>query len=127
MIPKIVLVGTGRFGNNHLRNLVELDKKRIIQLLGVVEVDPKRLETVQKEYKIKTSTNYQIFVNDADAFDVVTPAFTHYNLVKKMLSKKKHVFVEKPLTLDYYGAIKLVKLAKKKQVSFTSRTHIQIQ
>ncbi len=116
MRPKIVLVGTGRFGNNHLRNLIELDRKRSIQLLGVVDVDPKRLETVQKEYKIKTSTDYQIFINDADAFDVVTPAFTHYNLVKKLLSEKKHVFVEKPLALSYNDAIKLAKLAKKNKL-----------
>ena len=113
MRPKIVLVGTGRFGGNHLRNLVELDKKRIIQLVGVADTDLARLETVQKEYKIKTSVNYLDFINNADAFDVVTPAFTHYDIVEKLLSKKKHVFVEKPLAFTYSDATKLVKLAKK--------------
>ena len=113
MRPKIVLVGTGRFGGNHLRNLVELDKKRIIQLVGVADTDLARLETVQKEYKIKTSVNYLDFINNADAFDVVTPAFTHHDIVEKLLSKKKHVFVEKPLAFTYSDATKLVKLAKK--------------
>ena len=113
MRPKIVLVGTGRFGGNHLRNLVELDKKRIIQLVGVTDTDLARLETVQKEYKIKTSVNYLDFINNADAFDVVTPAFTHHDIVEKLLSKKKHVFVEKPLALTYSNATKLVKLSKK--------------
>lgn len=113
MRPKIVLVGTGRFGGNHLRNLVELDKKRIIQLVGVADTDLARLETVQKEYKIKTSVNYLDFINNADAFDVVTPAFTHHDIVEKLLSEKKHVFVEKPLALTYSDATKLVKLAKK--------------
>jgi predicted dehydrogenase len=113
MQPRIVLVGTGRFGNNHLRNLIELDKNKKIKFLGVVDTDSKRLEVVKKKYKIRTSTNYQTFLDDADAFDVVTPAFTHYNLVKKLLSEKKHVFVEKPLALKYKDTITLVKLAKK--------------
>jgi predicted dehydrogenase len=116
MQPKIVLVGTGRFGNNHLRNLIELDKRKKIKFLGVVDTDSKRLEIVQKKYKIKTSTKYQTFLDDADAFDVVTPAFTHYSLVKKLLSEKKHVFVEKPLALKYKDALNLVKLAKKQKL-----------
>lgn len=116
MRPKIVLVGTGRFGNNHLRNLVKLDKKRIIQLVGVADTDLTRLEIVQKKYKIKTSTDYLDFINNADVFDVVTPAFTHYNIVKKLLSGKKHVFVEKPLAFTFSDATKLVKLAKKNKL-----------
>ena len=116
MRPKIVLVGTGRFGNNHLRNLVKLDKKKIIQLVGVADTDLTRLEIVQKKYKIKTSTDYLDFINNADAFDVVTPAFTHYNIVKKLLSGKKHVFVEKPLAFTFSNATKLVKLAKKNKL-----------
>jgi predicted dehydrogenase len=113
MRPKIVLVGIGRFGNNHLRNLVELDKKHVIELLGVVDIDPKRLEIVQKKYNIKISTDYHDFLKNANGFDVATPAFTHYNLVKKLLSEEKHVFVEKPLALTYNDATKLVKLAQK--------------
>jgi UDP-N-acetylglucosamine 3-dehydrogenase len=116
MRPRIVLVGTGRFGNNHLRNLVELDKKRIIELVGVADTDLTRLEDVQKKYKIKTSTDYLDFINNADAFDVVTPAFTHYDIVRKLLSRKKHVFVEKPLASNFSDAAKLVKLAKENKL-----------
>ena len=116
MKPRIVQVGTGRFGNNHLRNLVELDKRKIIEFLGVVDTDPKQLETVQKNYKIKTTTDYQEFLDNSDAFDVVTPAFTHYKIVKNLLLKKKHVFVEKPLALTYKNSKELVGLAKKNKL-----------
>ncbi len=116
MIPKIVLVGTGRFGNNHLRNLVDLDKNGIIKLIGVVDTDPNRLKIMKKKFFIPTSVDYREFLNMADAFDVVTPASTHFTLVKSLLLEKKHVFVEKPFTLNYDKAVKLVKLAKKNKV-----------
>ena len=117
MKPKIVLVGSGRFGNNHLRNLIELDKKRIIEFVGVSEIDKKKLKDIQKTYQLKTSQNYFDFIEEADAFDVVTPAFTHYDIVKKLLSQKKHVFVEKPLALTFNDATKLSRLAKKNKVT----------
>jgi len=116
MIPKIVLVGTGRFGNNHLRNLVDLDKNGIIKLIGVVDTDPNRLKIMKKKFSIPTSVNYRDFLNMTDAFDVVTPASTHFTLVKSLLLEKKHVFVEKPFTLNYDKAVKLVNLAKKNNV-----------
>ena len=99
MIPKIVLIGTGRFGNNHLRNLVDLDKNGIIKLIGVVDTDPSQLKTIEKEYTISTSTDYRDFLSTANAFDVVTPAFTHFSLVKSLLLEK--VFYSKFLRTLY--------------------------
>jgi predicted dehydrogenase len=116
MKPKIVLVGTGRFGNNHLRNLVDLDKKGIVEFLGVADTDPIQLKKVEEKYKVKTTTDYQNYLNIADAFDVVTPAFTHYKIVKNLLLKKKHIFVEKPLALTYKDSMKLVNIADKNKL-----------
>ena len=111
--PKIVLVGIGRFGNNHLRNLMQLDKKNIIKLIGVIDVDLQILKKIKKEFGINTSNDYKLFVKYADAFDIVTPAFTHYSIAKYILNKQKHVFVEKPLSLNSSDAKKLVKLSQK--------------
>jgi UDP-N-acetylglucosamine 3-dehydrogenase len=113
MRPKIVLIGAGRFGANHLRNLVKLDKKKKIDLVGVVDSDEKIIKNVKKNYGIIVEKDYKIFIENADAFDLVTPAHTHYTITKKLLSKKKHVFVEKPLSLKSSEAKELVKLSKK--------------
>jgi predicted dehydrogenase len=115
MKPRIVLVGAGKFGTNHLRNLVALDKKKIIQLVGVVDTDDNILSDIKKEYSIQTSMNYRYFVELADAFDIVTPASTHYQFAKFFLNNNKHVFVEKPLALSSKHATELVCLAKKKR------------
>ncbi len=112
MKPRIVLVGTGRFGKNHLRNLILLDKKKVLKLVGVVDVNKKTLLSIEKEYKVKTSTQYRDFLEIADAFDVVTPAATHYKIVKFFLKNNKHVFVEKPLSFSTKEAKELTSLAK---------------
>ena len=113
MIPRVVLVGAGRFGKNHLRNLSLLDKKKMLKLIGVVDVDKKLLLSIEKEYKVKTSTEYRDFLKLADAFDVVTPAASHYKFVKFFLKNNKHVFVEKPLSFSVKEANELTSIAKR--------------
>ena len=52
MIPKIVLVGVGRFGKNHLKALIELENKKKLKLIGIVELDPKIRKNLKNKYKI---------------------------------------------------------------------------
>lgn len=113
MLPKIVLVGAGRFGKNHLRTLINLDKKKIIKFVGVVEQDSKILREIKNIYKLPVSKNLNDFLSNVDGFDVVTPPCTHYKIVKYILKKKKHVFVEKPLTIKSKDANELYLLSKK--------------
>jgi len=113
MIPKIVLVGSGRFGENHLRTLKKLDSSKIIKFIGVIDLDPKVRQKIKKKFHVKTTDNIQDFLEQADGFDVVTPPDSHYKIVKFLLKKNKHVFVEKPLTLKSKQAEELVSLASK--------------
>ena len=113
MIPKIVLVGGGRFGENHLRTLKKLDSSKIIKLIGVIDLDPKVRQKIKKKFHVKTTNNLQYFLEQADGFDVVTPPDSHYKLVKFLLKKNKHVFVEKPLTLKSKQSEELISLARK--------------
>lgn len=113
MIPKIVLIGAGRFGGNHLRTLKKLDSSKIIKFIGVIDLDPKVRQKIKKNFHVETSDNIQDFLEKADGFDVVTPPDSHYKLVKLLLKKNKHVFVEKPLTLKSKQSEELVLLARK--------------
>lgn len=115
MKSKIVLIGAGKFGSNHLRTLTTLHDRGKIDLIGVVDADKKILQNVRKKYSVSTSMNYKQFLTEANSFDIVTPAFTHHNLAKKLLNSSKNVFVEKPLSLNFKNANELVKLAKKRK------------
>jgi len=115
MEPKIVLVGVGKFGKNHLRVLKELEKDGLCILYGVVDKRVEVLENVKKSYNVETSMNLADFLeSDVDAMDIVTPANTHYEVCKKCLTKGKHVFVEKPLATSYDEARRLTQLAADK-------------
>jgi predicted dehydrogenase len=111
MKPRIVLVGVGRFGKNHLRVLKELEKDGLCTLNGVVDKQVETLEKVRKNYDVAVTTDLEVLKGDVDALDIVTPADTHFELCKECLTAGKHVFVEKPLTIKYSEAKKLVRLA----------------
>ena len=115
MKPKIVLVGVGRFGKNHLRVLKELEKDGLCTLYGVVDKRVEILESVRRDYNVATTSSLAEFLkSDIDVVDIVTPADTHFEVCQECLAAGKHVFVEKPLATNYAEARKLVQFAADK-------------
>ena len=95
-MTKVLLLGLGRWGVNHLRNLNLMAVE-----LYVAEVDAKRLEPARKLGlpENRLTTNYHDFIGKMDCVVVVTPAQTHFSICKEFLEAGKDVFVEKPITL----------------------------
>jgi len=93
---KVLLIGIGRWGANHLRVLHALPVE-----LFVSELDPKRFETARKLGLADShlAADYRQFAAQADAAVIVTPAQSHFALCRQFLEAGKDVFVEKPLTL----------------------------
>jgi predicted dehydrogenase len=112
--PKIVLVGAGRFGKNHLRVWKELEVEGHCLLYGVVDSRIDVLEDIAKRLSVNVSLNLNdLLEHDIDGVDVVTPTDTHFGIGQACLNAKKHLFVEKPLTSNYHDAEKLVNLARR--------------
>jgi predicted dehydrogenase len=109
---KVLLLGIGRWGANHLRVLNSLPIE-----LYVSELDPKRLEAAKKLGipDARLTTDYKTFASVVDAAVVVTPAQSHFPLCKEFLAAGKDVFVEKPLTLLPKESKKLAELADAKK------------
>jgi predicted dehydrogenase len=91
-MPKILLVGLGRRGVNHLRSLKNLPVE-----LYVAELDPKQLEPARKLGipGERLTANYQEFLPVVDGVVLVTPAQTHFPLCRECLVAGKDVFVKK--------------------------------
>jgi predicted dehydrogenase len=107
---RLLLIGIGRWGANHLRVLHSLPLE-----LFVSELDGKRLDAARK-LGIPDShlaTDYKQFAAQADAVVIVTPAQTHFPLGRQFLEAGKDVFIEKPLTLSPDDAKQLAQLADK--------------
>ena len=110
-MTKILLLGLGRWGVNHLRNLNSMPIE-----LYVAEVGAKQLEPARKLGlpDARLTTNYKDFMAKVDGVVIVTPAQTHFALCKEFLEAGKDVFVEKPLTLANDESKALAELAARK-------------
>lgn len=111
--PKILLIGAGRFGEQHLKALLALEKEGRILFAGVVERNPERRVTIAATYHVPIfDALTPRLLRGVDAVDVVTQPSTHYALVSKLI-RKTNVFVEKPVTLIPREALRLAALAGK--------------
>ncbi len=109
-MTKVLLIGLGRWGVNHLRNLHSLPIE-----LHVAEVDAKRLEPARKLGlpEGRLTTDYKAWISKVDCVVVATPAQTHFPISREVLGAGKDVFVEKPMTLVSAEARQLADLAAK--------------
>lgn len=107
---KILQVGLGRWGANHLRVWHELRQE-----LYVAELDQKQhsLCEVYNLDKSKISSNYHDFLSKVDAVDIVTPTDSHFPLAQEALQAGKDLFIEKPITVTAQDALALAELAEK--------------
>jgi predicted dehydrogenase len=111
----IAVVGLGYWGPNLLRNFSQLSECKVKVCCDLSETI---LEQTQTQYPdVATTKNFDSVVDDPEIHAVViaTSAVTHYKLAKQAILKGKHVFVEKPLTLDVKQAAELVELADQKK------------
>ena len=106
----ILLLGLGRWGVNHLRNLNLLPVE-----LYVAEVEDKLLEPARKLGipAERLTTDYKKFLSAADGAVIATPAQSHFPLCKEFLEAGKDVFVEKPLAITNDESKQLAELAQK--------------
>ena len=122
---RIAIIGYGYWGPNLVRNFW---KNSQCIVTHVIDFDKDRLKSVNKDYpSINTKNTFEEVLNDksVDCIAIATPVHTHYELVKKSLQKKKHVFVEKPLTHSYKKAKELINLAKEKKcILFVDNTYL---
>jgi len=111
---RICVVGAGRWGKNHIRTLHELGF-----LAGIVEADSDTRDVFRgKHPEAKTfATVREAIEEDFDGFTVATPAETHFKIAEFIITHKKHVLVEKPLTLKASEARRLKELAEENGVN----------
>ncbi len=112
---KVCVVGAGNWGKNHIRTLYELGV-----LGGIVDTDNDLLNQFSKQYpnvKVISKLNEALLDTEFSGFTVATPAETHFNIAKKIITAKRHLLIEKPFTLNTDDARQLLKLAEKYNVN----------
>lgn len=109
---KVAVVGCGYWGKNLVRNFFELGALRAIS-------DPNQNQalSISQQYKnVPILSLAEIAASSSiDAVVIATPAALHAEHVELFLRAGKHVFVEKPLSLDLASAHQLRELANNSQ------------
>lgn len=114
MKKRICVIGGGRWGENHIKTLKEMNN-----LGAVVDVSEARLQELHDKYGMDIYTN----LDDAiaygyDGYDVVTSAETHYEIGKKLLSLGLPCIIEKPMTMKNEESAELVQIARDNNANF---------
>jgi len=113
---KVIQIGTGGWGKNHSRVLSEFGV-----LSAICDINLERA----KEFGEKYNVNYYKTIKELyekeefDAAFICTPTSTHSEIALELIQKKKHVFVEKPMTYLSDDGEKLVEEAKRNKVILT--------
>ena len=110
---KILLLGAGNWGWNHLRTLVSLLGHGISEIY-TYDPDPKVQEKIRRTYSelVNLVKNPDDVVEKVDGVVIATPAKTHYQLAKWALERNKHVLVEKPMALSLKEGEEIAELAE---------------
>lgn len=106
-------VGAGYWGKNLVRTFSHLPK---VNLKVVCDQSEKvRQQIIEQFDNVKVVEDYLKVIDDPgiEAVVLAVPATDHYWAAKQALEAGKHVYVEKPMTMDPNEASELVFLAKK--------------
>lgn len=113
---KIGLIGLGGFGGNAKLNAWRSICDEINHHLYVCDTDLKKLNNLIYSGIVKNErvfSDYKYLISEVDVVDITTPTETHYEIAKYALNNNKHVFVEKPMTVNLKEAVCLQELVEK--------------
>ena len=109
---KVCLVGYGYWGPKLARNF---QNSNFFDLTSVSDKSRSNLAKAKKDFPlINISTDFKkLITNNIDLVVIATPTETHFKISKFSLEKKKHILVEKPISLSSTDVIKLQKISRK--------------
>ena len=114
MNKKVCVVGGGYWGKNHIKTLQALGV-----LNGIVESDINLRIALSKQFpNVKCYENVSLALKgDHNGFTIATPAETHFEIAKEVISARKHILIEKPMTLSIKESEDLLFLADKYNIN----------
>lgn len=113
----VAVVGVGVFGRNHARVYKELEEQgEPVRLLGVVDPDVNRADSVAREFGCKAFGSVQQMLtthSELQAASLAAPTLHHLSLAIELMKAGVDVLIEKPLATTLAEADELVATAQK--------------
>jgi predicted dehydrogenase len=113
---RVVVVGAGAFGRNHLRVYRELEQAGLpIELAAVIDSNKLLAAQAGEAWRIPAYTSVEELTaaNQAiDAASVCVPTSAHFALASRLLENKLDLLIEKPITASIEEADELIEKAR---------------
>jgi len=108
----MAVVGTGSWGQNHVRVYNELPETKLV---GVCDVNPERVQAVAEKFDVKgyRDSGKLLKREDVEAVSICVWPTKLAEEAVKALEEGKHVLVEKPMASSVQQAEKIVELARR--------------
>lgn len=108
---RVGVVGCGMISDIYLTNMINQFKN--LEVVACCAAHVQNAQRKAAQYHITPCTYEEILANATiDMVVILTPAPTHFDLVKRALLAGKHVYVEKTMTINLEQAKELVQLAE---------------
>jgi len=116
---KTIVFGYGHLGRWHVDKVMALSIEGLCELVAVIDPDKTTQNKLkEKEINVPVFSSLEDCSLDFDAAIVVTPTSYHFELCKKLLGLKKHIFCEKPMTSTYEESLEIKQLIEENGVKF---------
>lgn len=99
---KAGFIGSGYAAGFHLEAVKRVYGSRV-DVIGVFSRNQENAKRFATNFEIEVYKNLEALIDQCDVLHVCTPPVTHESLAINILSKGKHVIIEKPLT-GYFGS-----------------------
>ena len=110
---KVGIIGSGYWGKKVISEYLRLKEENLIDEVLVFD---KNLNSIPKDNNIIIKKSQDSIIGESDAIHICSPNSSHYEIAKAAINSRKHVLIEKPMTLNQMESNELVLLAKEKRV-----------
>lgn len=116
---KVAIVGCGKIADAHASQIQRIPGCEIV---GVCDREPLMAEQLYERFPVKghfTDLSELMRRAQPDVVHITTPPESHFEIARFCLEHGRHVYVEKPFTLNAEEADQLVSLATEKKLKLT--------
>lgn len=110
---KVGVIGVGHLGRLHVQNYKLISD---VEIVGVYDVDLKRVHEVANEFQVKTFDNLEPLLEQIEAASIVVSTTNHFEITQTCLERGIHCLVEKPITSTLSEADRLIQISNEKHL-----------
>jgi UDP-N-acetyl-2-amino-2-deoxyglucuronate dehydrogenase len=114
---RVAIIGLGMAVTPHARSLLDLADR--VEIAAAFSRSPERTAAFAKEFAVPTTNDLDAIVADKSitAVLVLTPPWTHLDLVRRFAQAGKHILLEKPVEATSARAAELVETYRRAGVT----------